>query len=672
MSQIGTDYMLMFSLGPVQPFIAQARKTRDLWQGSLLLSLLMQAAMRDISDDFVFPAQRTVEKVSDIPNKYVALFASAQAAREAAEKSIARIRATWEDICETVWKEIIARAGDDGTRKIWDRQTNFGALFEIYWVIEPERGRKYSEWLEGTEQTLEARKRQRDFVQRIEPGEKSSISGEREALHTRHNDARAFWRGIARSRSPRDIDHEGKERLDAIDTIKRFAMIAEAINLEGINKEFPSTSSIAAASFVESLLTSQLATHAPRSLREWQEATGEPLDRTKEAGQAIPYLDMLAKAPERSDLAWLLQRDGDLYFQETLTPSRLKQSYDIADEQRGEKIAKGAGAALRSLLKATEAEGIAPPTPYYSILKMDGDNMGILLSGSQGKEEHQTISGALSEFARGFAPQHVEGKYPARLVYAGGDDVLAFAPLVRDQAAPPYGNIFELADKLQSGYKDQLIAKLFPHGAHSEREQQRQQGITASAGIVIAHNYIPLSYALQAVDDAEKAAKKRYGRDALVVTLLRRSGEQTQVGCHWRYSGLAEMAQPAALFTRFYRLLKSDDLSPSCIYLLLEEAPGLIGLEQEALAAEIRRILKRQLKLATKDQTRQEELQKEVGQLAADIADLACRMDGDGSQENRSRRATDLQDSGPRAGIVETSGWLLVMAFLARKEQEQN
>ncbi len=28
------EFMLMFSLGPVQPFIAQARKTRDLWLGS--------------------------------------------------------------------------------------------------------------------------------------------------------------------------------------------------------------------------------------------------------------------------------------------------------------------------------------------------------------------------------------------------------------------------------------------------------------------------------------------------------------------------------------------------------------------------------------------------------------------------------------------------------------
>ncbi len=39
------QHMLMFSLGPVQPFIEQARKTRDLWLGSFLLAKLMEAAM---------------------------------------------------------------------------------------------------------------------------------------------------------------------------------------------------------------------------------------------------------------------------------------------------------------------------------------------------------------------------------------------------------------------------------------------------------------------------------------------------------------------------------------------------------------------------------------------------------------------------------------------------
>ena len=36
-----------FSLGPVQAFVAQARRTRDYWAGSFLLSFLSSVAMKE-------------------------------------------------------------------------------------------------------------------------------------------------------------------------------------------------------------------------------------------------------------------------------------------------------------------------------------------------------------------------------------------------------------------------------------------------------------------------------------------------------------------------------------------------------------------------------------------------------------------------------------------------
>lgn len=54
---------LLFQVGPVQEFIAQARSTRDLWSGSYLLSWMMAHAMQLIADRFgpdciVFPSLR--------------------------------------------------------------------------------------------------------------------------------------------------------------------------------------------------------------------------------------------------------------------------------------------------------------------------------------------------------------------------------------------------------------------------------------------------------------------------------------------------------------------------------------------------------------------------------------------------------------------------------------
>ena len=40
-----TQYLFLFTIGPVQGFIAQARKTRDLYAGSAILGEIISAAI---------------------------------------------------------------------------------------------------------------------------------------------------------------------------------------------------------------------------------------------------------------------------------------------------------------------------------------------------------------------------------------------------------------------------------------------------------------------------------------------------------------------------------------------------------------------------------------------------------------------------------------------------
>src|SRR5690349_13716188 len=53
-------YLFLFTIGPVQDFIAAARRTRDLWAGSQLLSELSRTAAKALRDDYdaqlIFPA----------------------------------------------------------------------------------------------------------------------------------------------------------------------------------------------------------------------------------------------------------------------------------------------------------------------------------------------------------------------------------------------------------------------------------------------------------------------------------------------------------------------------------------------------------------------------------------------------------------------------------------
>ncbi len=681
-----SQFMLLFSLGPVQTFIAQARKTRDLWIGSLLLSKLMEAAMDGIQGEFIFPATRKVEDTPDIPNKYIAIFDELSQAQAAAAQSKRQIAERWQRICEAVWKEVIASYGDEETRRIWKRQTgvdpeahqaDLDTLFEIYWaIVEREEAKDYGAWLEDTESKLAARKRLRDFKAEEEPGEKSALSGEREILRrneTSPKEIQGFWAKIAVRHSQMDIDQEGKEHLDAVDTVKRFAMEAKAIDSE---RPFPSTSSIATASFVERLL--EVAIDPPRVLSEWQLVTGGKLvSKAREATQDIPYLAQKSNDAKYTERSWLLRRDGDLYFPETFVPRRLQEDYRVTNRSDAESLARNGKEALRVLLQATDTLKITRPTPYYAVVQMDGDNMGILLSGVQNDTEHSNISKALSSFSRETALDLVEKLYPARLVYAGGDDVLAFAPLARDTAeAGEPGHVLNLANMLQGKYRERVIDALpNPHN------EERVKGITASSGVVIAHHYTSLSYVLRSAREAESIAKKRYGRNALVVTLIRRSGEQTRVGCHWRYPQLGSddsPGQPIALFSRFYHLFKDDVLSPKCVYTLLEEAPALVKMEIEealdskrtssAMQSEIKRILKRQ-----RDTRREADFpDTEVDQYAWYLTRLAAAIDADENPHLRKGelKSVELHSDSRRYGLVEVLGWLLVMAFLARKEQE--
>lgn len=53
-----TQYVLTLSIGPVQGFIASARRSRDLWSGSWLLSEMAKAAAKSLFEagaQMVFP-----------------------------------------------------------------------------------------------------------------------------------------------------------------------------------------------------------------------------------------------------------------------------------------------------------------------------------------------------------------------------------------------------------------------------------------------------------------------------------------------------------------------------------------------------------------------------------------------------------------------------------------
>lgn len=67
-----TKYLFLFTVGPVQSFIAQARKTQDLYAGSRILGELIFAASEVAKQhqiEFIFPKE--IEKEGSIPNRFL-------------------------------------------------------------------------------------------------------------------------------------------------------------------------------------------------------------------------------------------------------------------------------------------------------------------------------------------------------------------------------------------------------------------------------------------------------------------------------------------------------------------------------------------------------------------------------------------------------------------------
>ncbi|MGA9623027.1 MAG: type III-B CRISPR-associated protein Cas10/Cmr2 [Bryobacteraceae bacterium] len=228
-------YLVSVGLGPVQDFIAAARRCRDLWYGSRLLSEVSKAAALRLAQDgakLIFPAPDSladleIDSPFTVANKLLAVVdtddvaAVVGAAKAAAEKRLddaARIE-TWRL---------------RGTRIDWRRyHSQLRTVLEFYAAWTPYAN--YKSARARVEHLAAGRKALRNF-QRFEGQEgvpKSSLDGIRENVV------------LERSSDLYQSQLKDEEWLDAIGVVKRF----------GDYSRFDSTIDVAAVPFVRGRTT---------------------------------------------------------------------------------------------------------------------------------------------------------------------------------------------------------------------------------------------------------------------------------------------------------------------------------------------------------------------------------------------------------------------------------
>lgn len=203
---------------------------------------------------------------------------------------------------------------------------------------------------------------------------------------------------------------------------------------------------------------------------------------------------------------------------------------DVADSQAANRNSGRGAMNLIKKVRAAEADcERCDLGDYIAVIALDGDHMGEKLSRFEKQTDHRTFSEKLAEFARSVSIDPEDG----RLIYAGGDDVLAVVkasraiPLVRE------------------------LAKQFTKKVGVE-------GISASAGVAIGSSKAPLQDLIHEAHAAEGRAKHVYGRDALAVSVVKRSGEIIHWGCKWNsraFDIYARLSKAQGDFSRFaYKL----------------------------------------------------------------------------------------------------------------------
>ncbi len=649
----GEAALLALSIGPVQPFIAAARSTSDLWAGSHLLSRLAWEAMKPVAetlgpDAILFPRLRGIPQVdlwlrdemglpaawfedcewqksgtdanplfaAALPNRFVAVVPAGRA-KELAVRCRDHVR-RW---LQKTGREVVDRLLDAiGERKNPDlycyqqMEAQLRGFPEVHWaavpfsLIHPRNAEKQTDldtlqlseamapffgvepgrpagfldteawkvlsqairWEDGitffapnpgvlypavydlTERVLAAAKSVRPFDPLEQRGWRCSLTGETEwltldaaRLETSYRQQTdTLWARVA---DKRPAWAKKGEHLGALPAIKRLwpTLFAEAVG-KALGK------SGRQARFVVSTHTMALA----HQLDRWLEHGGLTADGIPEGYGNIALPKKLVKKhhanPALADARRLL--------------SLLEEAGDSDDPQAAEQ-------ARRKVRDTLKQAGDFRLETYYGLLLMDGDHMGKMLSGdgdhaisylesfhpkirksfeekaksndrlqAYGQQKravspnrHLAISGALNDFSQHIVRHVVEEEHLGKLIYAGGDDVLAMLP-VTDllPAARRLRHAYSGVDPVREGgfrLKGLSLARGF---AFLDGRLYRCMGknATASAGLVVAHHRAPLQRVLRELRAAEKAAKQA-GRDRLCLRVLKRSGGALNLVLPW-------------------------------------------------------------------------------------------------------------------------------------------
>ena len=428
----------------------------------------------------------------------------------------------------------------------------------------------------------------------------------------------------------------GSEKLNAIEITKRMAWfyggVDKALGVEGVNKErdhdttkpsnpqdyqqmirFPNLSSIAAARFAHN---------------DWEQGTRKMAAYWRTLNQGIK-----TQLKEKRNVFGNKTRGREFHVPKTdaaITKKKSNEKYNgvmfsskwLGDDMGLEMPEQNI---LRGLVDEAHKKtgfGNASPSDWWVIILGDGDGMGKYVTGSKlkgyreylvdlkpetyqnidlsnkdktkyeeqfqefletrkrmGPATHIGLNRALLDFSNRLVPYLTEKRFCGKVIYSGGDDVMAVLPLedlpeyLRSLRAAwcggqdPGGEFDNKSTRDDSGASGYWRCKKAITGVPNRPLFTMGKDATMSIGIVIAHKSVPLPTVLETLWDAEKErAKKLLGtpnKDGLCFRVIYGSGN------------VLEALMKGHLLDSWWEFVNTEqkaELSP-LLYRLAEELP---------------------------------------------------------------------------------------------------
>ena len=523
--------------------------------------------------------------------------------------------------------------------------------------FKPNAGILYPAVFDLAERALAAAKALRPFEPLAQQGFRCTLTGEFEwltdnpKLLTVPPAARAtasVWGQVAGQ-----FGIKAGEHLGAIGTLKRlwptlFAQQAAAeLGLDSIQR------------FVVSTHTMALATPLARLVENFDANTAAALAALADeldADAPVVLLASLARSLHRLD-------DSSARLLRRLPAALDRERSDRPDtQQRNE--------ALQD--KVAKLFGSQRPETYYALIQMDGDRLGAWMAGNEpsfqrsfastwhpqvrnavaqkfghlpalkcylesprppSPARHAAISAVLNDFSTQVARHVVENTFKGKLIYAGGDDVLAMVSV--DDLLPcmlllraAYSGVGDWSDTLP-GLADLAGLRLRRGYVELNRRLLPMMGTqaTASMGAVVAHHQAPLAGVLRALHAAEQRAKQHLNgaRNAFCLRLMKRGGGEVAITSRfWPTPDAPPLLQDSALglLLRIAQAMGESEMSRRAVYNTTE---WLAGLPSRRHADEPQGMADAPwCDMVSRNLARQFERQRGVQAHAAELGHLAC------------------------------------------------